>query len=116
MAKKEKDEKDISAKGPEETTKAAQQPPSPQPQGAGPAPDGIKINEEGAFTTRSDYFAGSLALTEALLAFGRVKRDGSREVKIDAKVVVSVRDAKRILMALQQLIRQYEDKYGAINI
>lgn len=108
MAKKEKDEKDIT-QGAEGDAKAA--PPAGQP-----SPDGIKINEEGATTTRSDYFAGSLALTEALLAFGRVKRDGSREVKIDTKVIVSVRDAKRILMALQQLISQYEDKYGAINI
>ena len=85
-------------------------------QAGGIAPEGFKLIEEGSFTSRSDYFAGSLAITEALLAFGKVSRDGSREIKIDAKIVMSVRDAKRVHLTLQQLITQYEEKYGQIVV
>ena len=98
---------------------AESQPSTPQEggsQAAALSPSGLKIDEAGATVTRADYFAGSFAITEGLLAFGCLKRDGSREVKIDTKVVVTMRDAKRILLTMQQLIKQYEEKYGAINV
>ncbi|MEW6354736.1 MAG: DUF3467 domain-containing protein [Planctomycetota bacterium] len=116
MAKdKEKDVKaKEGAKGPTPGAATPQTQPASAEQG-GVAPEGFRINEEGAYTARADYFAGSLAITEALLAFGNVNRQ-KREIKIDAKIVVSVRDAKRILMTLQQLMNQYEDKYGVIRV
>ncbi|NOZ24282.1 MAG: hypothetical protein GXP25_24665 [Planctomycetes bacterium] len=83
-------------------------------QGGG-APEGFTINEEDAYTTRADYFAGSFAITEAMLAFGSVDRQKG-EIKLNAKIVVSIRDAKRILLTFQQLISQYEDKYGSISV
>jgi len=79
------------------------------------APEGFSLNEEGAQTLTADYFAGSFAITEAMLAFGTVNAQ-KKEIKLDAKIVVSIRDAKRILMTFQQLIKQYEDKYGPINV
>lgn len=94
---------------------AAPQAQPASPEQGGVVPEGFRITEEGAYTARADYFAGSLAITEALLAFGNVDRQ-KKQIKIDAKIVVSVRDAKRILMTLQQLMSQYEDKYGVIRV
>ena len=110
-AKANEEAKDTEAPPPAQTTEG--RPAAAQPGGV--TPDGFTLSEEGAQTLTADYFAGSFAITEAMLAFGNVDRQ-KKEIKLDAKIVVSIRDAKRILMTFQQLIGQYEDKYGVISV
>ncbi len=74
------------------------------------------FNETGAMTRQANFFAASLGLTEALFSFGNVARDGSATVNIDTKIVMSIYNAKRVLLTLQQLVGQYEERYGRIDI
>jgi hypothetical protein len=74
------------------------------------------FNETGAMTRQANFFAAQLGLTEALLSFGNVARDGSATVNIDTKIVLSIYNAKRVLMTLNQLVTQYEERYGRIDI
>jgi len=100
----------------------SQTPPTPGPAGqpAAPQPQQQAVrwtfNETGAITRQANFFAASLGLTEALFSFGNVARDGSATVNIDTKIVLSIYNAKRVLMTLNQLVTQYEDRYGRIDI
>jgi len=126
MTKKKSDnDKDDAAEPKEQEAgapEAATPPDAAQAPGQDPAaqgamvPEGFTIEEADAATTRADYFAGSFAITEALLAFGRVSRDGGRKISIDTKIILSVRDVKRVQMTLTQLVNQYEEKYGQIRV
>jgi len=91
----------------------AGQPTAPQPQ-----PQAVRwtFNETGAITRQANFFAASLGLTEALFSFGNVARDGSATVNIDTKIVLSIYNAKRVLITLNQLVTQYEERYGRIDI
>jgi hypothetical protein len=103
-------------------------PTQPPPGAAGPAtppvapaqqqPQPVRwtFNETGAVTRQANFYAASLGLTEALFSFGNVARDGSATVNIDTKIVLSIYNAKRVLITLQQLISQYEERYGRIDI
>jgi len=99
-----------------------QAPPAPgptgQPAAAQPQPQAVRwtFNETGAITRQANFFAASLGLTESLFSFGNVARDGSATVNIDTKIVMSIYNAKRVLMTLNQLIAQYEERYGRIDI
>lgn len=86
-------------------------PPAQQPQ-----PVRWTFNETGATTRQANFFAASLGLTEALFSFGNIARDGSATVNIDTKIVMSIYNAKRVLRTLEQLIAQYEERYGRIDI
>jgi hypothetical protein len=109
-----------------EATPAAtptQAPPPPAPIGQPaaapqPQPQAVRwtFNETGAITRQANFFAASLGLTEALFSFGNVARDGSATVNIDTKIVLSIYNAKRVLQTLNQLISQYEERYGRIDI
>jgi len=100
--------------------------PSQAPPGAAPGPavappqqpQAVRwtFNETGAITRQANFFAASLGLTEALFSYGNVARDGSATVNIDTKIVLSIYNAKRVLVTLNQLISQYEERYGRIDI
>jgi hypothetical protein len=92
--------------------------PAGQPAVAQPPQQAVRwtFNETGAITRQANFFAASLGLTEALFSFGNVARDGSATVNIDTKIVVSIYNAKRVLMTLNQLVSQYEERYGRIDI
>jgi hypothetical protein len=81
-----------------------------------PQPVRWTFNETGAMTRQANFFAAQLGLTEALFSFGNVARDGSATVNIDTKIVLSIYNAKRVLITLNQLVTQYEDRYGRIDI
>ena len=92
--------------------------PTGQPVPPQQAPQAVRwtFNETGAITRQANFFAASLGLTESLFSFGNVARDGSATVNIDTKIVMSIYNAKRVLITLNQLVAQYEERYGRIDI
>jgi len=94
--------------------------PEPQAQGrpgqAQPQEQQFTIDESEASTSDADFFVGSFGITEVLLGFGNFQRDGSRTVKIKTKIVMSVPNAKRVMLTLQNLVQRYEEQFGTIQV
>ena len=100
--------------GPQPGPPPAQAQPQQQPQEA--AQQQINIDETEASTTEADFFVGSFGVTEALLGFGNISRDGSRTAKIKSKIVMSAPNAKRVMLTLQNLVQRYEEQFGTIQV
>ncbi|OGP62948.1 MAG: hypothetical protein A2V65_07155 [Deltaproteobacteria bacterium RBG_13_49_15] len=75
----------------------------------------IQIDDRGVNVESSDYWLITGTPEEAVFRFGNTKHNVGGPVKITNKVGISYYTAKRLLAALAQTIKRYEEALGAIN-
>ena len=75
----------------------------------------IRFIEEGVKTQYAGVFNINFGAEEVYLSFGNLSMDPN-VVRIESKVTVSLKTAKRIAIALGDLIRRYEAKNGILEI
>lgn len=75
----------------------------------------IRFTEEGVKTQYSGVFNLGLGPDEVIFMFGNPSIDPS-VVRIESKIAVSLKSAKRIAASLGNLIRRYEAINGVIDI
>lgn len=75
----------------------------------------IRFTEEGIKTQYSGVFNLGLGSDEVIFMFGNSSIDPS-VVRIESKIVVSLKSAKRIAASLNNLVRRYEAINGVIDI
>jgi len=75
----------------------------------------LRFTEEGIKTHYSGIFNVGLGAEEVILMFGNPSIDPD-VIHIESKIAVSLKTAKRITLALSNLIRRYEAINGAIDV
>jgi hypothetical protein len=75
----------------------------------------IQIRDMGATTHYSNFFTATGGQDAVMLSFGNLF-GGNAVVQIESKVVLSLRNTKRLALSLGQLIRRYEEQHGEIDI
>jgi hypothetical protein len=75
----------------------------------------IRFTEDGVKTQYSGVFNLGLGSEEVILMFGNSSIDPS-VVRIESKIAVSLKTAKRIAVSMDNLIRRYEAINGVIDI
>lgn len=80
-----------------------------------PAPR-IQIDDRGVNTESSDYWLITGTPEEVVFRFGNTKHNIGGPIKITSKVNMSYYTAKRLLAALAQTVKRYEEALGAINV
>jgi hypothetical protein len=75
----------------------------------------IRFVEEGIKTQYSGIFNVGFGAEEVVFMFGNPSIDPS-VVRIESKIAVSLKTAKRIALSLGNLIRRYESVNGTIDI
>ena len=75
----------------------------------------VRFVEEGVKTQYAGIFNIGFGAEEVVLIFGNPSLDPNM-VRIESKVAVSIKTAKRLAVMLSNMIRQYEAKNGAISI
>jgi hypothetical protein len=75
----------------------------------------IRFTEEGVKTQYSGIFNVGLGAEEVILMFGNPSIDPN-VMRIESKIAVSLKTAKRITLSLGNLIRRYEAINGIIDI
>lgn len=75
----------------------------------------LRFAEEGIKTHYSSIFNVGLGAEEVILMFGNPSINPS-VIHIESKIAVSLKTAKRITLALNNLIRRYEAIHGVIDI
>ena len=74
----------------------------------------LKLDGSKAETTYSNFVLVAAGPEEIALTFGmRVADDAN--VKINDRVILSPKNAKRFLAALSQSVRTYEERFGEID-
>jgi len=86
-----------------------------QPQPAEGAQQRLQLDETGVTTSYANFFLVTAGPEEVMLLFGIRSGDGTR-AKIEERLVVSPSNAKRILLALSQTLKRYEDAFGTIDL
>jgi len=80
-----------------------------------PAPK-IQIDDRGVSVESSDYWLITGTPEEMIFRFGNTKQSSGGPIKITSKVSVSYYTAKRLLAALAQTIKRYEEALGSIDV
>jgi len=75
----------------------------------------MRIVEEGVKTLYSGTYNISLGPDEVMFAFGNRSIDPSI-LRIESKIAVSLKTAKRMAIGLSNLIQKYEAKNGTIDL
>ena len=75
----------------------------------------VRFIEEGVKTQYAAVFNIGFGAEEVLFLFGNPSLDPNI-VRIESKVAVSLKTAKRVAVMLSGMIRQYEARNGAIDI
>ena len=75
----------------------------------------LRFVEEGVKTQYSGIFNIGFGAEEVVFIFGNPSVDPN-VVRIESKIAVSLKTAKRIALSLSNLIRKYESVNGTINI
>ncbi|MEN6422879.1 MAG: DUF3467 domain-containing protein [Smithella sp.] len=75
----------------------------------------LRFTEEGVKTLYSGIFNVGLGAEEVILMFGNPSIDPN-VMRIESKIAVSLKNAKRITLSLGNLIRRYEAVNGVIDI
>ncbi len=75
----------------------------------------LRFTEEGVKTQYSGIFNVGQGAEEVILMFGNPSIDPSL-VRIESKIAVSLKTAKRMTLAMGNLIRRYEAINGVIDI
>ncbi len=86
-----------------------------QPAEGAPEQPRLQLDETGVTTGYANFFLVTAGPEEIVLLFGIRSGDGSR-AKIEERIVVSPSNAKRILLALSQTLKRYEDAFGTIDL
>ena len=76
----------------------------------------IQVDDRGVNTESSDYWLITGTPEEMVFRFGNAKQSGGGPVKITSKVSISYFTAKRLLAALAQTIKRYEEALGSIDV
>jgi hypothetical protein len=75
----------------------------------------IQVRDRGISAVYANFFTITGGQDAVLMSFGN--QFGNPDVlQLDAKVVVSPRNAKRMAVSLGHVIREYEKQYGEIDI
>jgi len=93
----------------EEEKSGASQPQSPETQPR------LQLDDTGAVTRYANFFLVTAGAEEMVMLFGIRSGDGSR-AKIEERIVVTPANAKRILLAMSQTLKRYEDAFGTIDL
>ena len=96
----------------EKKTDASEQPQFPQ---GAQQQTRLQIDDAGAVTRYANFFLVTAGPEEVLLLFGLRSADGAR-ARIEERIAVTPANAKRILLALSQSLKRYEDAFGTIDI
>jgi hypothetical protein len=75
----------------------------------------LRFTEEGVKTQYSGIFNVGQGAEEVILMFGNPSIDPS-VIRIESKIAVSLKTAKRMTLAMGNLIRRYEAVNGVIDI
>jgi hypothetical protein len=76
----------------------------------------IQIDDRGVNTESSDYWLITGTPEEVLFRFGNTKHNIGGPIKITSKVNMSYYTAKRLLAAMAQTIKSYEEALGAMDV
>jgi len=76
----------------------------------------IQIDDRGVNVESSDYWLITGTPEEVLLRFGNTKHNVGGPIKITDKVSISYYTAKRLLAAMIQTIKKYEEALGSIDV
>ncbi len=75
----------------------------------------IQIRDPGKATHYANFFTATGGQDGVMISFGNLF--GTQPVvTLESKVVLSLKNAKRLALSLGQFIRQYEERYGEIDI
>ena len=75
----------------------------------------LSVDDSTATTRYANFFLVSAGPEEIMMLFGLRSGDGTR-AKIEDRIAVSPSNAKRILLALSQTLKRYEDTFGTIDL
>lgn len=75
----------------------------------------LTVDEAGVATSYANFFLVSAGADEVMLLFGIRSPDGTR-AKIEDRIVLTPANAKRVLLALSQTLKRYEDTFGNIDL
>ena len=75
----------------------------------------LALDDSAATTSYANFFLVTAGPDEILMLFGLRSGDGSR-ARIEQRIAVSPANAKRILLALSQTLKRYEDAFGTIDL
>jgi hypothetical protein len=74
----------------------------------------IRLDDSGAAVSYANFFLVTTNPEEFVLSFG-IRTGDSTTVKVDDKVVVSPKNFKRMVAAVSQALRMYEERIGTID-
>jgi hypothetical protein len=86
-----------------------------QPPEGTPQQPRLAIDETGVTTSYANFFLVSAGADEVMMLFGIRSPDGAR-AKIDDRIALTPANAKRVLLALSQSLKRYEDTFGTIDL
>ena len=75
----------------------------------------LQLDDTGAVTRYANFFLVTAGAEEMVLLFGLRGGDATR-AKIEERIVVTPANAKRILLAMSQTLKRYEDAFGTIDL
>ncbi|HOX39180.1 MAG TPA: DUF3467 domain-containing protein [Candidatus Brocadiia bacterium] len=75
----------------------------------------IRLSDEGVKTLYANLFSVVGDQDDIMLMFGS-QFGNANVIKIESKIVVNARNAKRIALSLAEVIRRYEARNGIIDI
>ena len=76
----------------------------------------IQVDDRGVNTEPSDYWLITGTPEEVVFRFGNTKHNIGGPIKITSKINMSYFTAKRLLGALAQTVKRYEEALGAIDV
>ena len=76
----------------------------------------IRIDDRGVNVESSDYWLITGTPEEVMIRFGNTKHNVGGPIKITNKINISYYTAKRLLAAMVQTVKRYEEALGAMDI
>ena len=86
-----------------------------QPEGAAADKQQLRLDESSADTCYANFFLVSTSVEEFLLSFG-VRSGEANSVKLSDRIIVSPKNFKRMVIAVSQALKMYEDRIGTIDV
>jgi len=75
----------------------------------------IRLDQSAARTTYANFLYVATGTEEIIVTFG-VSTGEENTVRVNDKVILSPKNAKRLAIAMSQAIKLYEEKVGVINL
>lgn len=76
----------------------------------------LTLDDRGVSTQSSDFWLISSTPEEVIVSFSNHKGQGNGPIKITHKIVMNYYNAKRLLAALNQTVKGYEQALESMNI